>query len=96
MTFHNLPVVIPRSHVDLLPVSRSLMKGRTPDHRLQTLEKFVLGRRRTGDIPGSEIPAAYHDFVRNRDARKMAAVIHHNRLDLLSMMDLITVYLNNI
>ncbi len=96
MTFHHLPMGMPRSHVDLLPVSRSLMKGRTPNNRLQTLERFVLGRKRTGDIPGSEIPGAYHEFVRTGDARQMAAVIHHNRLDLLSMMELITVYLNSI
>ena len=96
MTFHGLPMSMPRSHVDLLPVSRSLMKGRTPNHRLQTLERFVLGRKRTGDIPGSEIPGAYHEFVRTKDARQMAAVIHHNRLDLLSMLELITVYLNRI
>jgi uncharacterized protein YprB with RNaseH-like and TPR domain len=96
MTFHNLPMRIPRTHVDLLPVSRSLMKGRTPNHRLQTLELYVLGRKRTGDIPGSEIPGAYHEFVRTKDARQMAAVIHHNRLDLLSMLELITVYLTNI
>jgi hypothetical protein len=93
MTFHRLPVAIPRRHLDLLPVSRSMMKGRTPNHRLQTLERFVLGRKRTGDIPGSEIPGAYHEYVRTGDARRMAAVIHHNRLDLLSMMELITVYL---
>jgi uncharacterized protein YprB with RNaseH-like and TPR domain len=96
MTFHALPMRMPRSHVDLLPISRSLMKGRTPNHRLQTLERFVLGRKRTGDIPGSEIPGAYHEFVRTQDARQMAAVIHHNRLDLLSMLELITVYLTNI
>jgi uncharacterized protein YprB with RNaseH-like and TPR domain len=96
MNFHNLPMEMPRYHVDLLPISRSLMKGRTPNNRLQTLERFVLGRKRTGDIPGSEIPGAYHEFVRTKDARQMAAVIHHNRLDLLSMMELITVYLSNI
>lgn len=96
MTFHNLPMVMPRSHVDLLPISRALMKGRTPNNRLQTLERFVLGRKRTGDIPGSEIPGAYHEFVRTQDARQMAAVIHHNRLDLLSMLELITVYMSNI
>ena len=96
MTFHNLPMVMPRSHVDLLPISRALMKGRTPNNRLQTLERFVLGRKRTGDIPGSEIPGAYHEFVRTKNARQMAAVIHHNRLDLLSMLELITVYLRNI
>lgn len=80
-------------HVDLLPVSRGVCAGRTPNHRLQTLERCVLGRKRIGDIPGAEIPGAYHEFVRTGDAGEMAAVIHHNRLDLLSMLELVTVYL---
>lgn len=88
-----LPAGTAPVHVDLLPLSRRVLAGRTPDHRLQTLERFVLGRRRIGDIAGSEIPGAYHEFVRSGDACDMAAVIDHNRLDLLSMLELVTVYL---
>jgi uncharacterized protein YprB with RNaseH-like and TPR domain len=96
MTYHTLQMSLPRHHVDLLPISRRLMRGMTPDNRLQTLERFVLGRKRTGDIAGSEIPGAYHEFVRTKDARQMAAVIYHNRLDLLSMLELVTVYISHI
>ncbi len=84
----------PAVHVDLLPVSRRLLGKSTPNHRLQTLEKYVLGRRRAGDIPGARIPEAYHDYVRSGDAGLIASVIHHNRLDLLSMLELVTVYIS--
>ena len=44
-----------------------------------------LGLRRTGDVPGFEIPARYFQFVRSGDAAPLAAVLEHNRLDLLSL-----------
>lgn len=84
----------PAMHIDLLPVSRRVVGRRTPNHKLQTLEKYVLGKRRTGDIPGRLIPGAYHEFVRTGDAGMMAGVIHHNRLDLLSMLELVAVYMS--
>mgnify|MGYP001766056536 CR=1 FL=1 len=84
----------PGAHVDLLPVARKVLGRRTPNHRLQTLEVFLLGRKRKGDIPGSLIPVAYHEYVRTRNAVRMAGVIHHNRLDLLSMMELVTIFMS--
>jgi hypothetical protein len=48
----------------------------------------VLGARRTADVPGFEIPARYFRFVRSGDARPLAAVLEHNRLDLLSLAGL--------
>jgi hypothetical protein len=55
---------------------------------LAALEQQVLGARRTGDVPGFEIPARYFQFVRSGDARPLAAVLEHNRLDLLSLAGL--------
>ena len=43
------------------------------------------GLRRTGDIPGSEIPQVYFDWVRRRDARLLARVFEHNRQDIVSL-----------
>lgn len=85
---------LPGAHVDLLPIARKVLGRRTPNHKLQTLEVFLLGRKRKGDIPGSLIPGAYHEYVRTRNAAQMAAVIHHNRLDLLSMMEFVTVFMS--
>jgi len=55
---------------------------------LVALERQILGVGRTGDVPGFEIPARYFQFVRSNDARPLAAVLEHNRLDLLSLAGL--------
>ena len=44
-----------------------------------------MGLRRVGDVPGSEIPGRYFQFVRSGDARPLEAVLEHNRLDLLTL-----------
>lgn len=87
-------------HVDLLFEARRRWRGVLPNCRLQTLEQLVCGRHRVGDIPGHEIPAAYHEFVRagqgddvrrrNRSLRTLQAILHHNALDLLTMADLVS------
>ncbi len=55
---------------------------------LTALEQQVLGARRSRDVPGFEIPARYFQFVRSGDPRPLAAVLEHNRLDLLSLAGL--------
>ncbi len=77
-------------HVDLLHQSRRSFKRIVPDHKLQTLEIFLCNRRRTGDIPGSAIPAAYHDFVRTGHATQLRDILQHNLLDLVTMAELVT------
>jgi len=52
---------------------------------LGALEEAVLGFRRTGDVPGAEIPSRYFHYVRTGDARPLGPVLEHNRLDLLSL-----------
>jgi uncharacterized protein YprB with RNaseH-like and TPR domain len=72
-------------HFDLLHPARRLWKARLESCRLQSLEAAILGLGRQDDIPGSEIPGIYFDFVRRRDARAMAKVFRHNRLDIVSL-----------
>jgi uncharacterized protein YprB with RNaseH-like and TPR domain len=78
----------PLEHVDLLPPARPRFRGVLPDCRLETIERHLRGATREGDIPGSEIPDAYHEFVRTGDARKIKRILHHNRMDLLAMVGL--------
>ena len=54
----------------------------------RALEKYVCGRHRRGDIPGRDIPAAYHNYVRTGDAWQLGAVLHHNSLDLVTLLEL--------
>ncbi len=75
-------------HFDLLHECRRIWRGVLPNCRLQTLESRICGRLRSGDIPGAEIPAAYHAYVRTGDAAQMIRILHHNALDLMTMADL--------
>ena len=78
-------------HCDLLHASRRIWGGELPNCRLQTLETYVCRRgARTDDIDGSRIPEAYHAFVRTGNAAEMALCIKHNRLDLITLADLLT------
>ena len=78
----------PRTHIDLLHEARRKYKPDLPNCRLQTLEQMVCGRCREEDIPSSEIPSAYHDFVRTGNANKIKLILQHNLYDLLTMADL--------
>ena len=81
---------MPAGHLDLLHVSRRIWRGQFADCRLQTLERRVCGRSRTDDIPGALIPEAYHAFVRTGHAGAMVKCVKHNRLDLMTLADLMT------
>lgn len=75
-------------HVDLLHHSRRRWREQLPDCKLQTLERHICGRGRTGDIPGASIPAAYQKFVQTGYPREMDAVLLHNAIDLVTLLDL--------
>ncbi len=75
-------------HLDLLHHSRRRWREVLPDCRLQTIEWKICGRRRSGDIPGEEIPGVYHRFVRTGEARDILTVFHHNALDLITLADI--------
>ena len=77
-------------HLDLLNPSRRLLSHRTTNCRLVTLEDEVLGFRRTGDVPGSEIPQRYFDWLRSRNPLLMEDVFEHNRFDIVSMASLVS------
>jgi len=76
-------------HVDLLHPARRLYRHRLPNCRLQTLEEYICRLPRTPDIPGHEIPAAYHEFVRTGNACEMVDIIRHNAIDLITMAHLV-------
>jgi uncharacterized protein YprB with RNaseH-like and TPR domain len=94
--YHRLDWTVARlPHIDVLHSARRFW-GATPREMgndggscsLVALEQQVLGMRRLGDVPGFEMPGRYFQFVRSGDARPLAAVLEHNRLDLLSLAGL--------
>jgi hypothetical protein len=78
-------------HVDMLHPARRLWRhdartaGEETSCRLSALEETLCGHTREGDVPGFEIPSRYFHFVRTGDPRCLAAVMEHNRLDLVSL-----------
>jgi hypothetical protein len=52
---------------------------------LTAIERDILGLHRQDDVPGWEIPARYFGYTRTGDASGLAAVLEHNRLDLVSL-----------
>ncbi len=79
---------LPQYHLDILHEARRLYRGKLPNCRLQTLEQMICGRYRDDDVPSSEIPAIYHEFLRTGDATKIKLVLAHNLYDLFTMADL--------
>jgi uncharacterized protein len=76
-------------HLDLLFPARRIWKGRLESCALSSLESAILGVQREDDVPGWMIPGIYFDYLRHGDARPLAPVFEHNRLDLLSMATLL-------
>ena len=87
---NGVPFALSPAHFDLLHVSRRIWRGMLPNCKLQTLEQHICRRRRFGDIPGSQIPDAYHAFVHSRNARQIVEILRHNLLDLVTLADLMT------
>jgi uncharacterized protein YprB with RNaseH-like and TPR domain len=88
--FHRVPPPWTElTHLDMLHVSRRLWRARgdldEAGCRLVTLEHDLFGVIRHGDVGGWEIPGRYFEYIRHGDASLLEPVLHHNRLDLLSL-----------
>jgi uncharacterized protein YprB with RNaseH-like and TPR domain len=84
-----------RPHIDMLHTARRLWRGargvvaapgvQDEGCALTAMEQALFAFRRHGDVPGFEIPARFFAFLRSADARPLAPVFEHNRLDLVSL-----------
>jgi uncharacterized protein YprB with RNaseH-like and TPR domain len=81
--------VLDATHLDLLHPARRLHRGRGRDCRLSTLERELLGIRRSGDIDSAEIPGVFWTWVQSpsdvRAQRRLQAVCDHNLVDIVSL-----------
>jgi uncharacterized protein YprB with RNaseH-like and TPR domain len=68
-------------HLDLLYPSRRIWKNELESCRLAVLEEMILGRSRVDDLPGSEAPEAWFNYVRQGVTEKLLAIGDHNRDD---------------
>ena len=89
MVYHGYRMGEGLEHIDLLHEGRRRYKDHLVNCKLQTLERAICGRGRVEDIAGAEIPEAYHDFVRTGNAVEMRGIVHHNALDLVTMVEVV-------
>lgn len=85
--YHRLRFRGPGEHHDLLHLCRREWRGKFPDFRLQTVERiFGAGAPRVSDVPGEEIPALYHAYVRRGYDPRMRNVFRHNMRDVTTLV----------
>ena len=77
------------AQLDLLYPVRQLYKRTLPNCRLGTVEAFLLGNPRQGDIPGAEIPDIWFSFLKNKQSKPLLQVFNHNYLDIIRMAELL-------
>jgi uncharacterized protein YprB with RNaseH-like and TPR domain len=74
--------------LDLLYWARRLWRTRIESCALSHVEGRILGRGRTDDIPGFEIPERYFRFLRDGNGGHLRDVFEHHRLDIVSLVHL--------
>ena len=73
------------AHFDLLFTARRLWRAGHGSCKLTALEAKILNFFRGPDIPGSQIPRAYFDYLQSSDAITMRSVFFHHVYDILSL-----------
>ena len=76
-------------HLDLLFPTRRRYRGVWENCRLGTIERHALGIVREDDLPGSEAPAAWLQYLRGGDAGLLRRVLQHNFQDVVTLAHLL-------
>ncbi|RMF69548.1 MAG: hypothetical protein D6743_01615 [Calditrichaeota bacterium] len=77
-------------HLDLLHTVRRLWGHRLSECSLTTVECEIAGFKRGDDVPGFLVPSIYFRYLRDRDDRFLSPVLRHNRLDIVSLVAIVT------
>ena len=76
-------------HLDLLFPTRRRYRGVWENCRLATIERRALGIVREDDLPGSEAPGAWLQYLRGGDAGLRRRVLQHNFQDVVTLAHLL-------
>ncbi len=79
-----------KPHLDLLHTARRLWKMRLGRCNLGRLEALILGKPREDDLPGSEVPQRYFDYLKTRREELLQDILDHNAQDIASLCVLLT------
>lgn len=79
----------PPPNMDLLHAARRVFKLRVRQCTLSRLEEEVFGQPRADDLPGSQVPERYFEYIRTRELALLDDILDHNAQDILSMARLL-------
>ncbi len=77
------------AHADLLHPARRVWKLRLKSCRLSRLEEEIFQAPREHDLPGSEAPERFFQFLKTGSFSLLRDVIDHNRQDIVSLARLL-------
>jgi uncharacterized protein len=75
-------------HVDLLDLTRSLLRSRLERCTLRVVEERLLGFEREGDLASPLVPEAYLAYLRHGWSPMLPTALEHNRQDVVSLYHL--------
>ena len=76
-------------NLDLLYPARRAWKLRIGSCRLARIETEILGMPREDDLPGSEVPARYFEFLKTGNETLLEDIIEHNKQDIATLATLL-------
>ena len=76
-------------NLDLLTPARRAWKLRLGSCRLSRIETEILGMPRENDLPGSEVPARFFEFMKTGDEALLEDIVRHNRQDIATLAALL-------
>ena len=69
-------------HLDLLHAARRIFRLRLGRCPLNRLEEVLFGFVRENDLPGSEVPVRFFDYLKTRNEGLLTDVLTHNQQDI--------------
>ena len=75
--------------IDLLYPARRVWKLRMGSCRLARIEEIIFGAPREDDLPGSEVPARFFQYLKCGDESLLEDIVDHNRQDIATLATLL-------
>jgi hypothetical protein len=88
LAYYGMRGDLEKPHFDILCFSRRAWKERFPDCSLNTLEKYLLGIERKGDVPSALVPDFYETYMRSKNIGPLIPIIKHNKQDLVTLANI--------
>lgn len=87
-----LPAPQDLAQIDLLYPARSIWRDSLPSCRLGVVEEMKLGYHRGPDLPGSEAPVRYVQYLSSRRVEDVEEIFLHNERDICSLAGLTVLF----